>query len=343
VALTSFAAKDKIPWVYHARGLALLLIVYRHILLGMKYSGIAMNEYLFDFQLFFFNFRMPTFFILSGVFLAKSLSRRTEGEVLKNKVGNLLYPYLLWGSLTLLLQINFSQISNARRDWDDFIKLFTQPRALDQLWYLMALFNGSWLYILLHRVLKAGTGIHIAIALGLHVLSSFVEDYSFFSDFFNFYIFLLTGALLSEWVLDKTKRDQLLNPANLKWILPVFLLGQWFWFTHNEESGFYIPLFLVITYVGCFFLFNIAVLVARSGNSEWLAYMGRYSLYIYILHVQVAAVMRKIVRTMYPEVDTWLLFSICYITAIIFPILFIRLFKNYGVERLFTLQKSKEA
>src|SRR5687768_4073060 len=77
--------KDNIPWVYHARGLALMLIVYRHIVLGMKFSGIEISDFMYDFQNFFYNFRMPAFFILSGVFLAKSLSRKSNAAVAKNK------------------------------------------------------------------------------------------------------------------------------------------------------------------------------------------------------------------------------------------------------------------
>lgn len=336
-------AKDKIPWVYHARGLALMLIVYRHIVLGMKFSGAEVSPFMYNFQLFFFNFRMPAFFILSGVFLAKSLQKRSQSNVAKNKAGNLLYPYILWAAITLLLQINFRQFSNARREWDDFAQIIMQPRALDQLWYLMALFNASILYILVHKFLSKKIWIHVLLALVLHVASFYLGNVSFFTDFFYFYMYLLTGTLISDLLLNSENRDKLLKVDYLKWIIPLFVLGQWFWFTNMDKGGLYEIIFMVIIYIGCYFLFMIALLIARSNKNEWLAYIGRYSLYIYILHVQIAAIIRKVVREMYPDVDSWLLFGICFICAISFPILLIKAFKNYGVERLFTLQRGKEA
>src|SRR4051794_2782266 len=148
------AASDKIAWVYHARGLAIMLIVYRHIVLGMQASGVPVSELMYNLQIVFFNFRMPAFFILSCVFIARSLKRKSRATVAWNKVSNLLYPYLLWAVITLTLQIAFSQYSNSRRHWGDFVDIIAQPRALDQLWYLFALFNVSMLYLLLSNLLK---------------------------------------------------------------------------------------------------------------------------------------------------------------------------------------------
>src|SRR6476661_6566920 len=110
------AASDRISWVYHARGLAIMLIVYRHIVLGMQASGVQVSQLMYNLQIVFFNFRMPAFFILSGVFIARSLKRKSRKTVAWNKVSNLLYPYLVWAIITILLQITFSQFSNSRRN-----------------------------------------------------------------------------------------------------------------------------------------------------------------------------------------------------------------------------------
>ena len=340
---TGSTASARIAWVYHARGLAILLIVYRHIVLGMRAGGVAVSELMYNLQLVVFNFRMPAFFILSGVFIARSVRKRSRLQVAKDKAGNLLYPYLLWAVITLVLQISFRQFSNARRSWDDFGDILVQPRTLDQLWYLLALFNASMLYLLLSRWLKNKTALHIIIAAALHFLSFYVQRYSLFSDFFYFYLFFYAGALFSDILLDKEARDKLFKTSNFLIILPFFFIGQWFWYTNREETGIIEILFIVINFVGCYVLFNIAMLMAKTGRMEWLAYVGRYSLYVYILHVQVAAIARKLVRTAYPDINPWLLLAICFFCGIILPIVFINLFRRWGVERLFTLQKSREA
>ena len=109
------AVGDRISWVYHARGLAIMLIVYRHLVLGMQAAGVPVSQVMYNLQIVFFNFRMPAFFILSGVFIARSLKRKSHGTVAWNKVSNLLYPYLLWAVITLALQMAFSTFSNAHR------------------------------------------------------------------------------------------------------------------------------------------------------------------------------------------------------------------------------------
>ena len=342
-ATNSFAAPpaiDRIPWVYHARGLALLLIVYRHIVLGIQFHQVEMSPFLYNFQLFFSNFRMPAFFLLSGVFLMKSLRRKTETELAEVKVKNLLYPYILWASIMLITQIVFSQFSNAKRDWSDFMHIITQPRAIDHLWYLLALFNTSILFLILHKYLANRKAVHIAIAVLLHIISSWVKGNSFFSDFFYFYIFLFAGSLLSELLINKETRGRILSLNYFKWLLPLFLIGQWFWFTHIKEGGFYEVVFFAISLIGCYFLFMVAVFIAQSRRNDWLAYIGRHSLYIYILHVPIAAAIRKLIWNAFPEADLWILFGICFLCAIVFPILLVKIFKNYGIERLFTLQKS---
>ncbi|HWJ28668.1 MAG TPA: acyltransferase, partial [Flavisolibacter sp.] len=310
---SAVAQHDKIPWVYHARGIAIMLIVYRHVVLGMTFSDVHVSPLMYDLQMVFFNFRMPAFFILSGVFIRKSLNNKTEKIVARNKVYTLLYPYILWSFLTVLLQICFSHFSNARRTWVDFEYILIQPRALDQLWYLIALFNTSILFLVLYRFLKNKPLMHILIAIGLHYLALYIYSYSFFSDFCNFYIYFLTGALLSDKLLNINSRNKILNPSFLKWVFPLFLIGQWFWFENNTETltrkdtlqairPGYETVFLFINYIGCFVLFICSLLLAKAKRYEWLAYIGRNSLYIYILHVQIAAVMRKIVRDMYPNI-----------------------------------------
>jgi fucose 4-O-acetylase-like acetyltransferase len=333
--------KDKIPWVYHARGIAIMLIVYRHIVLGMQYSGVEVGTVMYNLQMFFFNFRMPAFFILSGIFIVKSLGNKSELLVARNKVYTLLYPYILWACITLFLQIYFHEFSNARRNWKDFFHIVTEPRSLDQLWYLMALFNASMLFLVLNKLLANKKWLHISIAVTLHFVSFYIRNYDFFSDLFYFYGYFLTGALLSNILLNPEKRDKILNTSYLKWLLPLFVIGQWFWFSNSDKIGIIELIFIPINFIGCYVLFMCALLIARGNKNEWLAYIGRYSLYIYILHVQIAAIMRKIIRDLYPHVDPWLLLSICFICGITIPVLLVVNFRKYGIERLFTLQTHK--
>src|SRR5207302_10279380 len=129
--------------------------------------------------------------------------------------------------------------------------------------------------------------------------------------------------------------------SNLIWILPLFIIGQWFWFAqvgqwywvykehmelNNGQTGLIEVGFLLIDYIGCYVLFMTAMLIARNKRNEWLSYIGCYSLYVYILHVQVAAIVRKIIYGAYHNIDPWLLLAICVISGIVLPIVLVNSF-----------------
>jgi len=68
-------AVHRIAWSDHARGIAIMLVVYRHVTIGMQRAGIPVSTLMYNGQEVFYNFRMAVFFILSGLFVANSLKR----------------------------------------------------------------------------------------------------------------------------------------------------------------------------------------------------------------------------------------------------------------------------
>jgi uncharacterized membrane protein YcfT len=67
--------KSRMPWVDYLRGIAIVLVVYRHVLIGIERTGLHVPSILVIANEIFFSFRMPLFFILSGLFVSQSLSR----------------------------------------------------------------------------------------------------------------------------------------------------------------------------------------------------------------------------------------------------------------------------
>jgi fucose 4-O-acetylase-like acetyltransferase len=335
------SATTKIDWVYHARGLAIILVVYRHIVIGMQRSGLPVPALMYNAQDVFLNFRMPAFFILSGVFIAHSLQRKPAGLIGREKVNTLLYPYLVWGIITISLQIFFAGFTNANRNWTHFRFLFMQPRALDHLWYLLALFNVSICYLLLRSFLKSRPVIHGAVAAGLHIASFYILQFSLFSDLFYFYGYFLAGTLLCQMFMDPGKRKLWLQRKYLLLLLPFFAAGQYYWYTNRADAGRLEFLFVPIIFIGCYVLFLVAFILGRYAAFKWLAVLGKYSLYIYLLHVQVGAIIRKVVVTAVPYIDMWVLLLLCVTGGILMPIVLVKNLRPFGIERLFTLSKSK--
>ena len=334
----------RLSWVDHARGIAIMLVVYRHAAVGMRRSGIDVSPLMYNIQEVFYNFRMPVFFVLSGIFVAGSLQRKPMKTVLLERVYTLLYPYLLWGSIMILMQTFFSQFTNSKRNWTDLADIIIQPRNVDHLWYLFALFNTSILYLGLSKLIKS-RALHavLAIVLNLISISVYFQGNSLVADILYYYCYFFAGTFISGILLNKEKREAFLKFNHLKWLLPVFILGQWFWFTHRAEDNTYILLFLVINLLACYFIYILAFRISKNDRNEWLAYLGKHSLYIYILHVFVTSFTRTVIMRVNPSLNPWIMLTICWVCGLLVPILVFNTLKGFGFEKMFSLKPKPAA
>jgi len=335
---------SRLSWVDHARGFAIMLVVYRHSVVGMRRSGINVSPFMYNLQEVFYNFRMPVFFVLSGIFVAGSLQKKSRTSLLKDRVLTVLYPYVLWGTIMILLQVVFSQFTNAKRNWIDLANIIIQPREVDHLWYLFALFNTSVLYLLFNKLIR-NTAVHAALAVVLNLISisAFFQGNSLLADILYFYCYFFAGTLISSTLLVKEKREKFLNPAHLKWVLPLFAIGQWFWFIHRNEEKIYMPLFLAINLFACYFIYVISFRSSLNNKNQWLSYLGKHSLYIYILHVFITSSARNLIFYIDPAINPWALLFICWLGGLMVPVILFNLLKKFGFEKLFSLKpKVKE-
>ena len=121
---------------------------------GSKEAGIPVQQYdLLEYaNIFFYSFRMPLFFIISGIFITRSLQKRGIGKYVETRARAILYPYFVWGTIQLTLQIIFTRYTNGHPTIDSYLHLFYLPREIAQFWYLYALFNVSVLYLSLIHI-----------------------------------------------------------------------------------------------------------------------------------------------------------------------------------------------
>src|SRR5438876_345114 len=82
--------KSRLYWVDYLKGIAIILVVYRHSLLGIQSSGIKAPAYLENANLIFYSFRMPLFFMLSGIFASLSLRKRSVQQYISSKFETLI-------------------------------------------------------------------------------------------------------------------------------------------------------------------------------------------------------------------------------------------------------------
>jgi len=257
---------------------------------------------------------MPLFFILSGIFIGGSLARKPLGKVLYNKFENLLYPYFIWVFIQVTLQILLSQYTNTGRTVRDYTFIFYNPKLLDQFWYLPALFNATAVYLLIKVKLHAPNWLQLFIGLGFYLLSPFFQGYSMMGDWMHFYIFFALGDVLSVQFFKDRSQRLLKNPWTLLAVTPLFALTQIYYLHLNRQGDVPEATFLGIALVGCFSMMVLSFRLQSLDILRWLRVLGYHSLYIYVMHVLVAAFVR-VVLNRYLHINNPELLLVCGIFA----------------------------
>ncbi len=336
--------KSRLYWVDYLKGIAIILVVYRHSLLGIQSSGIKAPVYLENANLIFYSFRMPLFFMLSGIFASLSLRKRSVQQYISSKFETLMYPYFIWVIIQITLQIALSKYTNSNRSLTDYTYIFYQPRNLDQFWYLPALFNATVIYTLIKKYVTKKWWILIMIALGFYFLSPFLQNISMLSDWMEFMIFFAIGDTVSQLFFHEKVQHFFKNPLTLLLAIPFFALAQIFYLANRmyyQTTEIMRAEFLVIALTGCFTMLAFSFMLQRWNAASWLRILGYHSINIYVMHVMIAAIVRIFLTHIAGIHNPFIILASCITIASILPVMiFNLLIRDNILWFLFTYKKS---
>ena len=94
--------KPRIDWVDYAKGICIILVVMMHSTLGVEKAA-GQISWLNGFIDWARPFRMPDFFLISGLFLASRIGKPWR-EYIDSKVVHFAYFYVLWMNIQFLLK-----------------------------------------------------------------------------------------------------------------------------------------------------------------------------------------------------------------------------------------------
>ncbi|MFM9909914.1 MAG: acyltransferase family protein [Chitinophagaceae bacterium] len=345
-------SRSRHPWIDYARGISIILVCFRHIFGGVMTEEKVVSNYpvLEYINIFFFSFRMPLFFIVSGIFFKLSLGKKGTGNFIKNRAQTILYPLIVWGAIHITIQLIFPSYVNANRQPYDYFKLLYQPRSVEQFWYLNALFFVSILYTLvnvyarLNSVRQLGLGILLyAIAGYLHMNSI---ELGFITDVFFFYFFYAVGDIASDFMLNPENYKKIASFKTLLFIIPFFIVIQHYFTVLNitNKNDYYVQnyqpaLFALAALVGGSFVICVSFLLQKLDKLRFLRVIGYHSLYIYVTNLMVTAATRVIMVRFFHINDVGLLLLAGTITGIVIPIVFYNIAVRMGAWWLYTLKK----
>jgi fucose 4-O-acetylase-like acetyltransferase len=339
-------------WIDYARGICIILVCYRHCFEGLRIAGLDTNSYpsLQVLNVCFFSFRMPLFFIVSGLFVSRSLQKKTLGNYINNRFSIVFYPLIIWGVLQVTLQLLLKNYVNAQREPIDYLNLLVLPRKIEQFWYLNALFFVGALYALLKTLVRLRVVHQFILGILFYIVALYWKYngivVSFLNDVFFYYIFFAVGDWVSDFLLNEKKETVITSP---RWLIPsllIFIVSQTFYTIYNlrYENETDIPyrvfsLFIIASLSGAFFVIQSSVILKQLNMARWLRVIGYHSLYIYLAHLIVIAAVRvvlvKILQVHYiPVIIITAMFL-----GIVVPIIVYNLAIRAGAWWLFSLKK----
>ena len=307
-------------------------------------------EYL---NIFFFSFRMPLFFIVSGLFFRLSLLKKGTGNFIRNRAQTILYPLIIWGIIHITLQLIFSEYVNANRHPSDYFRLLYQPRSIEQFWYLNALFSVSVLYAIVTTYARFSSTRQLVLGILFYAVAAYLHindiEAGFITDVLFFYFFFAIGDAASGFMLDPGNYKKIASYKTLFLVLPVFIIIQHY-FTYlnlSHKNDYYVQnyqpaLFAVAALVGGSFVLVVSFLLQKADKIRFLRVIGYHSLYIYVTNLMITASTRVLMVRFLHIDNVGLIVLVGTITGIIIPMVFYNLMVRMGAWWLFTLRKPME-
>jgi fucose 4-O-acetylase-like acetyltransferase len=286
----SFSVHDrKLGWINLARGFIIIMVVYRHSFEGIRNSGIDISayEYLEVLNNIMYTFRMPLFFVISGILMSLSLRKSGLAQYIRKRAEYILYPYVVWCVIQISLQMLMPQYVNDKVGWYSYLNILYNPREIEQFWYLFALFNIMAIYAIGKIKLKIPPVMHIIIALIFYMMAQYTYNKGiklyFINDILGHYLFFAAGDLASGYVLDPKNREKLGSVKTFLAILPIFLALHYYYLVKPEILAS--PFILIIIFSGIITAISLSFMLEKANGLQWIKVLGANSLYIYLMHV----------------------------------------------------------
>jgi uncharacterized membrane protein YcfT len=264
----------RFAWVDAAKGLCIVLVVLMHATLGVEKAASA-SAWLHAFIDWARPFRMPDFFLISGLFLAARIERPWRAY-LDTKVLHFAYFYVLWLTIQFWMKSPRMIAADGLADTLAAYALsFIEPFGTLWFIYLLAIFFVA--AKLLHPVPRGTT---LAAAALLHLLApktgSLLVD-----EFTDRFVFFYSGYALAPVVFAYARHVAAsVGARTLACALALWCIAN---AAAVETGAAALPgADLAVSYAGIAAIIAFAVFLSRTGWERALACCGRNSIAIYL-------------------------------------------------------------
>ena len=303
----------RVDWVDYAKGFCIILVVMMHSTLGVG-KATGDSGYMHWIVEFARPFRMPDFFLISGLFLANVIDRPWS-RYLDRKVVHFFYFYVLWMSIQFAFKAPawISEGQTALAVMQNYLLAFVQPFGTLWFIYILPIFfvTTRLLERLDWRLVLAGAALLEIIP--VHTGALLVDEFAArFVYFFAGYKLAPTLFKLAEWSLHHAgKAASILAVWAVVNGLYVFMPVPAYLSNLAEIAGGTAPASLadfpiVSLALGCMGAVAVilsATLISKLSFSGFLNYLGAHSIVVYLAFFLPMGISRVILLKFAPFLD----------------------------------------
>jgi uncharacterized membrane protein YcfT len=268
------ANRQRVDWVDYAKGFCIVFVVMMHSTLGVG-QATGQEGWLHTVVAFAKPFRMPDFFLISGLFLAQVIDRDWR-TYLDRKVVHFLYFYLLWTAIQFAVKAPlFMHEHGALGTLWLYVESFWEPFGTLWFIYLLPIFfvvakAAHTLRIPPVLVWIMGAGLQIA---SIHTGSTVIDEFA------SRFVFFYTGYLAAPRVFALARMVQGAPEMAIAGLAAWGLINALLVFNGLAELAF---VSLALGLAGAVAVVSVSALMAKSDVFKPLRYCGRNSIVIYL-------------------------------------------------------------
>ena len=329
-------ASARLEWVDVGKGLGIALVVLGHTLRGLVNAGLLNSKgpvQVVDGWIYAFH--MPLFFILSGLFLARS-AERSLPSFAADKLLRLGYPYVVWVTLQTLVMVGLSRYTNHASSVSDLALALYKPPM--QFWFFYALLLQSLIFGALWKTGMGRVGI-LVVSLLAWVSAHWVHagTWSPFLQARDYFPYLAIGLLLGR--ADVMERIGALSRA---WTAAIVVVGFGLVtaflrlnLLEQREAG------MAAALAGSAAVIALSSWVARRGAVPAVSLWGRESLAIYCAHTLASAGVRIGLKSVAHVENPGIHLALGMLVGLYGPLALVWITKRLGFPYLFELPRRR--
>ena len=319
-------ATQRVAWVDYAKGICIVLVVAMHSTLGVEKAAGAVS-FLHGFIDWARPFRMPDFFMISGLFLASRINRPWRSYA-DSKIIHFAYFYVLWMSIQFLVKsTGIYQASGANGLVHEYLMGFIEPYGTLWFIYMLAVF------FLLTKALKAvPPWLVCGIAAGLE-MSHLQTGATLVDEFAARYVYFFAGYWMAPHIF---KLAATVSQRSAFQIFSALLAWAMFNLVCVSSGVSQLPgISLGLGFIGAMAVVSSGVLLSKFRAMEPLRYCGENSIVIYLAFFLFMAGTRSLALRYIPGANLAAIAALTTMAGILGPLVLFWTTRNTPAKFLF--------